>query len=114
MKIEVRISIRPFSAIILANAVRPCPDRPRVNDKNMGVLPIGLTIGNSAPTTRRVFFTSSLSAPLIIVNVPEFARGRRRSWIAPGRQQWAGPAKRRVRDAGDKIAGSTGSPAPAG
>src|ERR1041384_813354 len=65
MKIEVRINIRPFSAIILAKDARPCADSPRVSDRNMGVLPIGLTIGNSAPTTRRMFFTRSLRASFI-------------------------------------------------
>src|SRR5579864_3079151 len=66
MKMEARIRIKPFSAINLASAVRPWPDSPRVNDRKIGVFPIGLTIGNSAPTIRSVFFTRSLSAPAII------------------------------------------------
>src|ERR1700704_3804344 len=66
IKIEVKIRARPFKAIFLARAVRPRLDSPRVNDKKIGVLPIGLTIGNNAPITRRVFFTRSLRAPCII------------------------------------------------
>ena len=42
MKMEVRIRIRPFSAIILASTVRPRPDSPRVNDRKIGVFPIGI------------------------------------------------------------------------
>ena len=77
MKIEVRISMRPFIAIIRARIVRPCSEIPRVKERNIGVLPIVLTIGNSAPTTRRVFVARSLSAPPfiapIIANVQELA-----------------------------------------
>jgi hypothetical protein len=46
MKIEVRIGMRPFIAIIRAGA----------------------------PTTRRVFVAGSLNAPPIIANVQELAR----------------------------------------
>jgi hypothetical protein len=60
-KIEVRIRIRPFTAIIRANTDRPRLERPRVNERKMGVLPIGLTMGNNAPTTNREFLTRSLS-----------------------------------------------------
>src|SRR5690242_2151298 len=65
MKIEITIRIRPLNAIIRASAARPLPERPRVSDRKIGVFPIGLTIGNSAPTTSRVFLTRSLSGPSI-------------------------------------------------
>jgi hypothetical protein len=66
MKIEVRIRASPFRAMALASTARPRPDSPRASDRKIGVFPTGLTIGNSAPTTRRVYFARSLSAPGII------------------------------------------------
>src|SRR5579872_1577249 len=61
--------IRPFIAIILASIFRPRPESPRVNDKKIGVFPIGFTIGNSAPTTRRVLFARSVRAPGILTTI---------------------------------------------
>ena len=63
MKIEVRIKTSPFTAIILVSALRPRSETPSVSDRTIGVLPIGFTIGNKAPTTRRVFFTRSARVP---------------------------------------------------
>ncbi len=68
MKIEVRIRTKPLMRNHLAGTERPWVESPRVRDKKIGVLPIGLTIGNNAPITRRVFFARSSNTPGIIVS----------------------------------------------
>src|SRR5260370_1284489 len=59
MKIEAKMRANPLTAIILARVVRPLPESPRVSERKIGVFPTGLTIGNSAPTTRKVFSARS-------------------------------------------------------
>src|ERR1041384_1683654 len=80
MKIEVRIRIRPFRAIMRARIARPRLESPRVSDRKIGVLPIGLTIGNKAPTTRSVYFARSLRAPGMIATVHD--RGAELCWFS--------------------------------
>ena len=55
--------------------LRPRPDSPRVSDRKIGVLPIGLTIGNSAPTTSRVYLARAVSGPAIIAHCTWFGDG---------------------------------------
>src|SRR5215831_13613549 len=76
MKMETRISTRPFNAIMRARTARPWAERPRVRERKMGVLPIGLTMGNRAPTTRRVFVTRLLN--------PSCIKAQGTAWGGPG------------------------------
>src|ERR1043166_2188611 len=64
---EVRIRTSPLTATMRASTARPCSDMPRVRERKIGVLPMGLTMGNRAPKTRRVSLARSLSGPLMIV-----------------------------------------------
>src|SRR3954463_9353696 len=89
MKVEAKINARLFKAMFHAKAVRPRLESPRVNDRKIGVLPIGLTIGNNAPTTRRVFFARSPRASAIVIRyaarliIAEIWSGRRESNSQP-------------------------------
>jgi hypothetical protein len=66
MKIEVKISTRPFRRP--SNAIRPCPDGPRVNDKN-GRVADRVDDGNNAPTKSVLY--KVVQCMSIIVNVQE-------------------------------------------